>query len=100
MAIRPSSASPMKNTSTNGASGSGLEADGPPAITIGSSSPRSQERTGMSARSSVSSTLEYVSSACSVMPSRSNSRTGRHDSRVNSGTPSRRMASAMSGHGV
>ena len=90
----------MKNTSMNGASGSGLEADGPPAITIGSSSPRSADRSGMPARSSVSSTFEYVSSACSVIPTRSHSRTGRHDSSVNSGTPSRRMASAMSGHGV
>ena len=94
-----SSDSPMKNASKNGAIGAGLEALGPPAITIGSSSPRSSARTGMPDRSSTSSTFEYVSSACSVMPSRSASRTGRHDSSVNSGMPSRRIASPMSGHG-
>ncbi len=89
----------MKNTSTNGASGSGFEALGPPAITIGSSAPRSTLRSGMPARSSSSSTFEYVSSACSVTPKRSHSPTGRHVSSVNSGSPSRRSASAMSGHG-
>ncbi len=90
----------MKNASMNGASGSGFDALGPPAITMGSSSPRAAPRSGMPARSSVSSTFEYVSSACSVMPSRSSSRTGVHVSSVKSGMPSRRIASAMSGQGV
>ncbi len=98
-ASKARSDSPMKTASKNGASGAGLEALGPPATTIGSSSPRSAALSGMPARSSTSSTLEYVSSACSVIPSRSASRTGRHDSSVKSGSPCRRIASAMSGHG-
>ena len=89
----------MKNASKNGVSGAGFDADGPPATTIGSPSPRSAARSGMPARSSTSSTLEYVSSAWSVIPSRSTSLTGRHVSSVKSGSPSRRIASAMSGHG-
>ena len=40
-----------------GASGSGLKAALPPATTMGSSSPRSRERGGMPARSSMLSTF-------------------------------------------
>src|SRR3954453_12363199 len=55
-----SSDSPMKNASKNGVSGAGFEADGPPATTIGSPSPRPAARGGMPARSSTSSTFEHV----------------------------------------
>ena len=48
----------MKKASKNGASGAGFDADGPPATTIGSPSPRSAARSGMPARSSTSSTFE------------------------------------------
>ena len=48
----------MKNASKNGVSGAGFDADGPPATTIGSPSPRSAARSGIPARSSTSSTFE------------------------------------------
>ena len=57
-ASNASSDSPMKKASKKGAIGAGLEALGPPAITIGSEAPRSAARIGMPARSSTSSTFE------------------------------------------
>ena len=63
---------------------------------MGSPSARSAVRSGMPARSSVSSTLVAASSWGSVMPTTSKSATGRQLSSENSGTPSSRMRSAMS----
>ena len=68
-----SSASPMRKASKNGATGSGCVATGPPPRTSGASSPRSTARSGMPPRSSSVSTLVYVISYCSEMPTTSKS---------------------------
>ena len=65
------STSPMKKASKNGASGHGFATAGPPPSTIGCPSPRSAACSGTPARSSISSTLVYVSSCGSVKPQRS-----------------------------
>ena len=95
-----SSASPRSTASTNGARGSGFDAHGPPVSTSGSPSRRSAWRSGMPARSSIVSTLVYVSSDWSVKPTTSNSRAARPDSSAYSGTPRSRISRSMSGHGA
>ena len=89
----------MLKASKNGAYGSGLNAQGPPPSTSGSPSPRASARSGIPARSSVSSTFVAASSCGSVMPTASNSATGAQLSMENSGRPSARMVSQSVGAG-
>ena len=85
----------MKKASMNGASGSGCVAVGPPAMTSGSSSPRSAARSGMPRQvQRRSSTLVYVSSYCSEKPTTSNSASGAADSSVSSGRPRARSSAS------
>ncbi len=72
-----SSPSPGKNRSMKSAIGSGQAAPGPPAMTMGSSGPRSALSSGMPARSSMASTFVASSSYCRLKAATSKPRTGR-----------------------
>ena len=82
----------MTMASRNGASGSGCVAVGPPAMTSGSSSPRSAARSGMPPRSSIVRMFVYVSSNWSEKPTTSKSRSGRALSSDTSGRPRARSS--------
>ncbi len=97
---RCSSASPRNAASMNGAIGSGCDATGPPTSTSVASAARSHARSGIPPRSSSVSTLVYVSSYWSEMPSTSNSWSGRWRSSETSGSPRARSSASMSSHGA
>ncbi len=85
MASTISSPSPSTAASMKSAIGSGLNAECPPASTIGSSSPRSTAYNGIPARSNAVSRFVYPSSVENDTPNTSKARTGRCASSVNCG---------------
>ena len=96
-----SSPSPRINKSKKSASGSGLQTQGPPAITSGASaSPRSQACSGIPAKSSIFRILVYDNSYCSVKPTKSNSRTESRLSSAYSGIWCSRISASKSAQGA
>ncbi len=94
------SPSPIKNTSMKSVSGSGLNAQGPPAIIRGLSWLLSDARSGICARSSMFSTVVNDISYWRVKPTISISLIGILASRLTKGTPSSRIISSMSTAGA
>ncbi len=97
---RPSSASPTKKASKNGATGAGRVAHGPPPSTMGSSAPRSRDRRGMPERSRMFRTFVYESSCWSENPTTSKCRSGVNVSSVTRGNPDARNSASRSGQGA